>query len=323
MKKITLLSTMLSILILSGCEQPKQKAAESLPKPAKLYEIKAKQSLRTVHLPAVVEAADETLLTFQVAGLIDQIDLQEGQEVKKGQLLVQLDKRSYRNALSSARADYQQAQSEYERAKKLVGKGLIAQSLYEDRLALRNKTKSALDNALKNYEDTSLRAPYDAIIAKLHVERFENIIPHQQILTILSSSGSNVIVQVPASLVIKSGLEMPDKITLELDAAPGLKFPAQLLEAAGKADPATQTFEVRYSFQPPEELIILPGMTGTLMGEFTSTSSKQSNTFLIPLSAVVADSGQTYVWVLNQETMSVSRRDVIVTPNDDNDVVGD
>ncbi|MCG7588046.1 efflux RND transporter periplasmic adaptor subunit, partial [Photobacterium sp. OFAV2-7] len=122
------------------------------------------------------------------------------------------------------------------------------------------------------------------------------------------------------SLVIKSETEMPDIITLELDAAPDISIPAKLLEFAGKADPATQTFEVRYSFKPPKKLVILPGMTGTLTGEFSPTKKEHSNTFSVPLSSIVADGGETYVWVLDQVTMTVSRRNVHVTPGDDNNV---
>lgn len=321
MMKRLLLMSLVSALTLTGCEQAAEEPIAIAPKPAKLIVIKEKPSFRTVQLPAVIEAAEEAVLTFQVPGLVEKLVSQEGKEVKKGQILAQVNQRDYRNAVAVAQAEFDQAESEYRRAKSLIKQNAIARSVLELRLAQRNKAKAALDSARKRLEDTVLRAPYDAIIAKVHIEQFENIAPQQPIIALLSASGSAAVVQVPASIMIRSETEVPDKVTLQLDAAPGIIFSTRLLEAAAKADASSQTFEVRYAFKASDDLVVLPGMTGTLTGKFVLPPATLTNTYSVPLSVVVSEAGNTYVWVVDETTMLVSRRNVQVTPSETNEVI--
>ncbi|MBQ4810572.1 efflux RND transporter periplasmic adaptor subunit [Pseudoalteromonas luteoviolacea] len=320
MKKSIFTVSLLGVSLLVGCDQPQQQEQPLIPKLAKLYQVKDQPSKRLVHLPAFVEAAKETAVTFQVSGQVDEINLQEGEEVKQGQLLAKLDQRDYTNALVSAQADYRQAESDYQRAANLIDQNAIAKSLLDQRLAHRNKAKSALDSAQKRLEDSTLRAPYDAIVAKVHIEKHENVAPQQPIVTLLSSTGSHAVVHVPASLVIKSETEMPVRVSLELDAAPGIEIETTMFEAAAKANPSTQTFEVRYAFQPPEDLVVLPGMTGTLKGEFNTSNTIDSDVFSIPLSAVISEAGETFVWVVDMTSMTVTRRNISVTPQSEDKV---
>ncbi|MDK2596627.1 efflux RND transporter periplasmic adaptor subunit [Pseudoalteromonas obscura] len=320
MKKAIFTVSLTSVLMLVGCDEPLENGVVLAPKPVKLYEIKEKPAMHLVHLPAFVEAAKETAVTFQVPGQINKITLQEGQEVKKGQLLAQLDQRDYKNALMSARADFRQAESDYRRAANLIGQKAISQSLLDQRLTQKNKAKSALDSAQKKLDDSTLVAPYDAIVAKVHIEKFENVAPQQPIVTLLSSKGSHAVVHVPASLVIKSDTEMPVRVSLELDAAPGIEIETTMFEAAAKANPSTQTFEVRYAFQPPKGLVVLPGMTGTLKGEFSSSNTIDANVYVVPLGAVVAQAGETFVWVVDMTTNKVERRQIKVSPHSQNKV---
>ena len=68
-----------------------------------------------------------------------------------------------------------------------------------------------------------------------------------------------------------------------------------------------------FTFEPPANLVILPGMNATVelssarLSE-TAASSRKS----VPLSAIVSDGSSTYVWVVDQDSMTVSRREVTV-----------
>mgnify|MGYP001801537561 CR=1 FL=1 len=85
------------------------------------------------------------------------------------------------------------------------------------------------------------------------------------------------------------------------------------MESSSAADPTTQTFESRFSFTPPEELLILPGMTGLLTGTFRTNVIEDIGGIVIPGSAIIAEAGETYVWIVDEESLTVSRRDIDVS----------
>ena len=98
-----------------------------------------------------------------------------------------------------------------------------------------------------------------------------------------------------------------------LDTQPDLQIPARLKEMATVADPVTGTYEVTWSFDPPEGVTITPGMSATVMLAGLSTQDSQADnpSVLIPIEAVVgSDEGGAHVWVIDPESMAVSQAKV-------------
>ncbi|MEM6536827.1 MAG: efflux RND transporter periplasmic adaptor subunit [Pseudomonadota bacterium] len=321
--RIPIVAAVLCAILLAGCEQEAEEPAVKSIRPAKLIEISESVGIRVLRLPAVVGAASTSNLAFQVAGRLQALDIEEGQQVSKGDVLATLDQRDFINSVASARAQFDNAQIEFERAQRLVAAEAIAQSVLDQRRSTRDTNRATLDSALKALDDTTIRAPFDGVVADIFVESFENISAQSPVLTIQSQGDAEAIAQVPASLVANIENLNPIDIRLELDAAPDLVMPAEFSEAASVSDPNTQTFETRFSFSPPSNLVILPGMTGILTGRFETRSETGETDLLItlPISAIVAEAGQTFVWIVDLKTMTVTRRDVAVDPGPGGNVV--
>ena len=95
-----------------------------------------------------------------------------------------------------------------------------------------------------------------------------------------------------------------------LEAAPGNPIEATFKEANLLADTTSQTYGVTFTFDPPENLVILPGMNATV--ELSSARQSQTHRQSVPLSAIVSDGDAKYVWVVDKDLMTVSRREVTV-----------
>lgn len=282
-------------------------------RPVKVIRASADERIRVVRLPAIVGAADNSILTFQVSGLLQQLQISEGQEVTRGQVLATLDQRDFRNSVNSAQAQFDNAQTELERAQRLIDENAIARSVLDQRRSARDVASASLDSARKRLDDTVIRAPFSGVVADIHVESFETIGAQQPVLTLQSAGDAEAIVQVPASLIINIQQLEPIETFLELDAAPGVRLASTFVESSSAADPTTQTFESRFSFTPPEELLILPGMTGLLTGTFRTNVTEDIGGIVIPGSAIIAEAGETYVWIVDEESLTVSRRDIDVS----------
>ncbi len=151
-------------------------------------------------------------------------------------------------------------------------------------------------------EDTTLRAPYDGIVAEVYTENFEFIRAQQQVLSLQDITVIEVVTQIPEVLVAQSrqeGVE-PDLIA-RFEGLPGKELPARLTEIAGQADPVTRTYAVTLQVAQPEEGNILAGMTA----EISSRKPMQEQTAsTLPVSAVVPGTqGDYYVWVVDEDSM--------------------
>ncbi len=291
-------------------EQPQKAQAE---RPAKLLKLDEASTKASNSFPATIRSVRSTDLAFQVGGQITTWRALGGRYFRKGDVIAALDPRSFRNAVTQAEAQYRNANSEYQRALRLIKEDAISRSVVEGRLAQRQVAQASLDSARKSLADTTLRAPFSGFVGQTYVEQFQNVQPQAPVVK-LQSNAVEAIVNVPGSFVLNSNKIRYFNTYVELDAAPNRRFPATFREATGLADQSTQTFEGRFTFQAPRDLVVLTGMTATLYYDYELDGSAQDGIsgLSIPLSAIVTNDGKKYVWVVTPVKGTVSQREVEV-----------
>lgn len=297
----------------SACAPEAEEATEPPVRPIKLIAVEEASNQFPVSYPAVIEAAQSSVLTFQVSGLLQELPVTEGQQVEEGALIAKLDQRDYQNNYNSAKAQYDNAESEYQRAVRLAAENAISRSVLEQRQSQRDIAKAQFDTAQKALDDTELRAPFAGGIAQINVENFQNVGAQQAIATLQSVGDVEAVINIPAGILAYVPQINPIDTTVTLDAAPDVRIPATFKEASGQADPTTQTYRVRFTFTPPEGLLILPGMTGKVDSVFVYEGDQIDLGVSVPTGSVLAEGDQLFVWVLDNETMTVSKRAVVVS----------
>lgn len=297
-------------LALSSCGVAVEEAAEEPAKPAKLLTLTQASTQQSNSLPAVVRSVRSTDLAFQVGGQIVEWNAIDGSEFQRGQVIARLDARSFEAAVAQAEAQYINADSEYQRAVRLLEEDAISRSVVESRDAQRQVAKANLDTARKNLSDTILRAPFTGFVGVTNVEQFQNVAPQQPVL-VLQSRAVEAVVNVPASFVLNSNRVRYFNTFVELDAAPERRFAATFREATGQADSSTQTFEGHFRFNAPADLVVLTGMTATLYFETELIAvPEERKGVAVPLAAIQAEGDQRYVWVVKGRERVLERRDV-------------
>ncbi len=300
-------------LILSSCSGGDVEEAEIV-RPAKLHVVKASADRFDASFPAIIEAGSSSTLTFQVGGLLKSLPVLEGQPVRKGAVIGRLDQRRYQNAVNSARAQYATAESEYQSAARLLEEDAIARIVVEQRRAQRDVARASLDSAQKDLSDTVLRAPFSGVVAVKHATQFENIQAQADVVTLQSVGRVEAVVSVPASVVAALGND-PQDVTEEyvvLNSAPDLKIPGTFRSATTQADTQSQTFKVKFSFTPPRNMTVLPGMTGTVFGSRSLVEGEGATHISVPLGSIQANGKERFVWVVDKKTMKVKKRKILV-----------
>lgn len=219
-----------------------------------------------------IKPSTEVKIAPEVSGEITQLTVKEGDEVKKGQLLVQIKQDIYISAVNRAQAAVQQsvasleqsaarlkeAESEYKRSKSLFDSGTIARADWEATEAnykvarlTYEASKSSLESAratLKEAQDNLMRtqifAPIDGTISKLNVEAGERVVGTAQmagteVLRVANLDSMEVEVTVGENDIVKLAVDNP--VEIEVDAYWGKKFKGRVTEIASSAANVSET----------------------------------------------------------------------------------
>jgi RND family efflux transporter MFP subunit len=260
--------------------------------------------------PGRASAAQEVNLAFEVAGkLIQRANV--GDEVQQGDVLARLDPRDYENQLSAARASLDQARAYLGRVEQAVKSGAVSQQDYTDAKARYDVAAAEVRIRSKSLEDATLGAPFDGTVSATFVENYQNVRAKEDVLRFLDASRLELTINIPEGLI---GLaQYVRELVVRFDAVPGVEIPAEIHEISNEASLATRTYPVTLIFDPPEGVDIKPGMAGEATARRAELPDDLApGTFEVPVGAIFTDeseaSQQAYVWVIDEGSMSVSRR---------------
>lgn len=303
----------IGLVVLAGCSAAEDTVTQQEVRPAKLVTVQAATNQRELTFPAFIQAAQSAELTFQIAGEIRELNVLEGSVVQEGDVIARLDQRDARNRLAQAQAEFDNAEAEFQRADRLYSEDAISRSVLDTRRTQRDVARASLDTAQKALSDTVLRAPFTGGVSRVFGRQFQNV-QAKEAIAILQSAEVEAVMNAPGTIVAR----IPQLETVEtrvvLDAAPDAPIIATFKEASGQADQATQTYEVSFSFQPPEGLLILPGMTATVESDFLFSGARDIVPIgvSIPLSAILAEGDDRYVWLVGEDSR-LSKRPITVS----------
>jgi len=263
-----------------------------------------RETPREFWLDGVVEAINQTTLSAQTRGQVEEILFDVDDYVEAGQVVIRLKDTEQKAGLDQARADLkeaaarlQEAEDDYQRTKDLFTRKLTSQSQLDKATAglksaraRKDAADARLAQATEQFEYTRIRAPYSGIVTHRHVEVGETATPGQKLISGISLNQLRVTVDMPQSLIPvireqgKARIVLPTGETLE--GADLTIFPF--------ADQASNTFKVRVDLPP--------GVKGLFPGMFVKaafvTGVKQD--LAVPESAVVYRSEVTAAYVVDK-----------------------
>lgn len=214
-----------------------------------------------------------------------------------------------RSEYELAETAYHVAQEEQKAAIQIVEKGTVGrkEDIDAQKAVVRGLEGRAAEATLQ-MKDSTLRAPYDGIIAQRLVDEGQTITANSTVVKFQDGEGIDIVVDVPETFMpIQAHPASIVRMFAELSVAPGRKFPVTFKEAAQVADPNTQTYQVRFTMKAPEGIKPLPGMTATV-----TVASKRAGTaesrLLVPISAITRlDTGAQVAWVIGPDDTVNSR----------------
>lgn len=197
-------------------------------------------------------------LSARISAYVKEVFVSAGDEVSRGQVLLTLDDRELREQLAVAQAGLQQAQTEYERTRKLVE----ANAATDQALTA---VKSAYDAARAKVQQievmltyTEIRSPLNGKVTDRRIEAGDLANPGQVLLAVYDPVNMRMDVPVPIRLVDKlaQGTQVP--VTID---QPVLSMTGRVVEVVAEVDPASRTQTVKVQLRGDTSRV-LPGMFG-------------------------------------------------------------
>lgn len=153
------LATALGATLLAGCSDGKPSAPPMGPMPVTVLDMQPQTVPSSIEVMAQTEGARETEVRARVGGILTKRLYQEGETVKAGQPLFQIDRSTYEIALADAKAKADQASREMNRLKGLIEAKAISQKEYDDAMSTNAIAHAALRQAELNLSWTTVTAP--------------------------------------------------------------------------------------------------------------------------------------------------------------------
>ena len=259
---------------LMSCSQPPVK--EQGPRPVKLAEV---TSLNLVEksFSGVVSPDQFSDLAFKMSGPLISLKVDEGQKVRTGQVVAEIDPQDFKWEYEAKKASFQTAEAQLQRAKKLLSKQAISKQEYETTESSYSNAKAAFEYAQNQLEQTKLRAPFDGFIQKKYVENYQKVQAGQGIVCLINPNKLQIQYTMPETNI--TYFSTPYQIYVEFDNYKGIRF------------------KVGFSCR-----VVL----------HIESASFNEGAVLVPLSAIVAseENNDKFVFVYNAQSQKVERRQI-------------
>ena len=301
MKQLHILTIAL-LMIFMGCSKgnKQEKVLEKKPITVKVIEVGRGEFSKFIQYKGTVSPWKTANIAPDASGRIGKIYRKQGDRVKKGDLLAELDTTTLRLQLKQSQAVLEVADAAFKDAKlnlgrleKLREKNAISQMQLEkaqlglESAAAQRKSAEANLNVVKHtLENSIMKAPYDGIITSKNMEEGDMINPMMgmgaTVLTLMDLSRVKIVLHVPSEDIEK--IQIGQHCRVRFTGLGEEEFSGEVFSKNWAADPMSKTFKVEVKIENPE-IKIKAGVFAEVMIRIFH----KMDVMTIPLSALVDD----------------------------------
>lgn len=282
------LKPVLALTIMAALAPALPALADTALKPVKIVTAQLGGTEVTRRFFGHVVARQTVDLAFQVGGQLVQFPVIEGEVVKQGKMVAQLDLESFELSLTQAQLQKEQAERTLTRLNQLSG-STASQVRIDDagtQVALAEVTVKNAEFALKH---ATLSTPFDALVAARNVANFTTIGAGTPVVRLHDMSEVRIEVDIPEVLFLRAEAAPNVQLQAQFPSSDEL-FPLELREFNAETSKVGQSFRVTMAMTPPKGLRILPGASAIVIA---TIKEEHQNSILLPKTAVFVDENGT------------------------------
>jgi membrane fusion protein, multidrug efflux system len=238
----------------------------------------------------LVPAAEADVVT-KTSGVVLDINVEEGDYVKAGQVLARLDSDRQRLAVKQSEANLRKLENDYKRQEEMIGRKLISQDVFDRSRYDLDTQRAAHDISKLELSYTEIRAPIAGVVSKRMVKIGNLIQLNQPLFKIDDFDPLEAMIDVPERdmRLIQAG----QPVQMLVDALPDAVFAGGVARVSPVVDPTTGTFRVVAQFKD-----VSGRLRSGMFGRVRIVYDERADALVVPRSALVGDDKDAAVFVV-------------------------
>ena len=290
--------------------------------PTDITQVETRSIALRLPLSGTLHPRDQAIVKAKVAGDVKLAFVREGETVRAGQLLAQLDSPDLRAKLAEKQANLDAGSAQLAMAEKnrstnqaLLKQGFISQNAYdnvESTMNIQRETVKSWDaqvvmakNALADAQAT---APIAGVVAKQHARTGEKVTIDSALYTLVNLRQMELQAMVPASDI--GAVQLGAAVRFTVDGLDGKTFMGKVERINPTAEPGSRSVTV-YINVPNPDLLLRGGSFASGSLELLASTPQPT----LPLSAIRSENGQNFIWLIKDGTLV--RRPVVLGRRDE------
>ncbi|MCG9684357.1 efflux RND transporter periplasmic adaptor subunit [Vibrio sp. Isolate23] len=275
-------------------------------------QVQTHQVSQSLSLVGKIEAEQSVVISSEVTGQVDVIAFKANQEVKKGQLLIQLNDDKAKASVAEAKAYLRDEKRKLKEFERLVKRNAITQTEIDAQKASVEIAQARLDAANANLSDLNITAPFSGTVGFVDFSLGKLVSTGDELVALDDLSVMQLDLQVPERYLSQISKGM--KVTATTAAWDGWMFEGQVVGIDSRINEETLNLRVRIHFENPDKKL-KPGMLVAADIDFPPVEAP-----IIPVQALEYSGTKRYVYVVGDDNKAV-RTEVFLGARIGNQVV--
>ena len=246
----------------------------------------------TVRSSSTVESVHQVDLLTEVSGTVTAVAVQEGDGVRRGQVLARLDNPLQKGERDRALASYRKAEEDLERLRDLHDKGFISENEWNETVHAHQLAQTTYEQAQAALDETQLRSPFTGTVSFRDIEVGENVSVGKRVFQVVDLTQLEVEVHFAERYLARLKLDQRARITSEFSE---LHADGKVIRIAPTVDAATGTLKVTVAIVQVTP-VLRPGMFVNV--DVVTETREQA--LLIPKRSVVYEDGEPVAYIVRE-----------------------
>lgn len=260
----------------------------------------------------VVSSKEESDIGFKMGGEVTLMNIEEGEEIKKGALIASVDSHDFRVQFDAAKAAYKNSKSQISRYEKLYAKNAISQQDYEIAQTNYAHSKATYKNAEELLKNTSIYAPFSGIIEKKYVNQFQRVQPSEPVVRLINPK----VLEIDFTLPVKSLSLLDHKnvsYRVTFDNYPNVSFTAKVFKVVNSS-PDGSGIPVTLIIDDPKfnyhDYNVKSGFSCSIA--LNVKIENMQDDIILPISSIYFDkpNNRTVIWKYDDKTQTVNAQHI-------------
>ena len=289
--KLWMLHVAMLCLVLSGCTANQKKDQKADYVSVKTIKADANTHVVGKNYMGTIEEEDGANVSFGVVGTVVKVMVDEGQFVRKGQAMAEVDGQNVRNAHEISAATLNQAEDAYKRLKNLYDKGTLPEIKMVEMETALAKAKAAEAISRKSVDEIVLKAPFSGYVASSTVHVGASAVPGVTGFKLVKIDRVKVALSVPEKEIGK--VNVGQKVSFTVSALGDQEFSGKIVSRGVTASAISHAYEVKAVVENHNHQL-LPGMVCKVRLENTGGDYS----IVVPQQAIQISGQEKFVWIV-------------------------